>query len=197
MTHSDILGGLMAYFNNRKNVNEYIQMAEGYDGRALIAVLQRYLPAGSTVLELGMGPGKDLELLAETYTVTGSDSSSVFLELYREKHPTADLLELDATSIDTDRTFECIYSNKVLHHLSRADLPQSFARQRELLSAGGLLLHSFWVGDHEEEYDGLRFVYYTEEALLSAVGPGFEVVVMERYTEMEEDDSFFVLLRKM
>jgi cyclopropane fatty-acyl-phospholipid synthase-like methyltransferase len=186
----------MAYFNNRKNVNEYIQMAAGYDGRALIAVLHRYLPAGSTVLELGMGPGKDLDLLTQTYTVTGSDSSSVFLDLYREKHPRADLLELDAASIATDRTFDCIYSNKVLHHLSKSDLPYSFTRQRELLTVGGLLMHSFWHGDQEEEHHGLRFVYYTEETLLRAIGPGFEVVTMERYKEMEQGDSFYILLRK-
>ncbi len=46
----------MAYFDERKNVEDYIKMAEGYDGRELIAVLKKYLLAGSTVLELGMGP---------------------------------------------------------------------------------------------------------------------------------------------
>ena len=29
----------MGYFDERKNVEEYIRMAAGYDGRALIAVL--------------------------------------------------------------------------------------------------------------------------------------------------------------
>jgi cyclopropane fatty-acyl-phospholipid synthase-like methyltransferase len=120
----------------------------------------------------------------------------VFLDLYREKHPRADLLELDAASIATDRTFDCIYSNKVLHHLSKSDLPYSFTRQRELLTVGGLLMHSFWHGDQEEEHHGLRFVYYTEETLLRAIGPGFEVVTMERYKEMEQGDSFYILLRK-
>lgn len=72
----------MGYFDKRKNVDEYIQMAEGYDGRELIAVLKMHLPAGSTILELGMGPGKDLGLLAESYTVTSSDSSNVSIDLY-------------------------------------------------------------------------------------------------------------------
>jgi cyclopropane fatty-acyl-phospholipid synthase-like methyltransferase len=59
----------MGYFDERKNVDAYIQMAEGYDGRELITILKKRLPAGSTVLELGMGPGIDLDLLAESYTV--------------------------------------------------------------------------------------------------------------------------------
>lgn len=54
-------------------------MAKGYNGRELIAVLNKYLPAGAMVLELGMGPGKDLNLLAQRYTVTGSDTSREFL----------------------------------------------------------------------------------------------------------------------
>lgn len=187
----------MGYFDDLRNVAEYIQMAEGYDGRELIAVLKSHLPAGSSVLELGMGPGKDLDLLAQTYAVTGSDSSSVFLDLYREKHPSADLLKLDAVTLSTERTFDCIYSNKVLHHVPRSDLHRSFSRQRMLLIEGGLLMHSFWYGSTDEEFEGLLFVYYTEDALLDIIGPGFEVVAMERYTEMEEKDSFYVLLRKI
>jgi cyclopropane fatty-acyl-phospholipid synthase-like methyltransferase len=171
-------------------------MAEGYDGHELIAILKVHLPAGSTILELGMGPGKDFDLLAQTYTVTGSDYSSVFLELYRKKHPAADLLKLDASIIETDRTFDCIYSNKVLHHLPKSDLHRSFTRQKEQLTDNGLLLHSFWHGDKEEEFHGLRFVYYTEDELLNTIGPGFEVVVMDRYKEIEDDDSFYILLRK-
>jgi cyclopropane fatty-acyl-phospholipid synthase-like methyltransferase len=186
----------MDYFDDRNNVDEYIKMAEGYDGRDLIAILQLHLPAGSTVLELGMGPGKDLDLLAQTYEVTGSDYSSPFLDLYREKQPAADLLQLDAVSLATERKFDSIYSNKVLHHLRKSDIHRSFSRQKELLAANGLLLHSFWFGHKEETFQGLHFAYYTEEELLDTIGAGFELVAMARYQEMDEDDSFYVLLRK-
>jgi|APSaa5957512622_1039677.scaffolds.fasta_scaffold147593_1 cyclopropane fatty-acyl-phospholipid synthase-like methyltransferase len=186
----------MVFFDDRDNVDKYIQMAQGFDGGELIDILKLHLPAGSTVLELGMGPGVDLDLLAKTYSVTGSDFSSVFLDLYREKHPSADLLKLDAVTLETKKTYDCIYSNKVLHHLPRENIHRSFSRQKELLTEGGLLMHSFWYGDKEEEFDGLRFVYYTENALLELIGPGFEAVAINRYTEMEDGDSFYTLLRK-
>ena len=54
-------------------------MAEGYNGKALIDILKKFLPKGSTILELSMGPGKDLNLLKKYYTVTGSDISKIFL----------------------------------------------------------------------------------------------------------------------
>lgn len=186
----------MGYFDERKNVEQYLQLADGYDGRELIAVLRKHLPVGSSLLELGMGPGKDLDMMSETYKTTGSDSSKVFLDLYRETHPSADLLLLDAITLKTDRTFDCIYSNKVLHHLTRSDLRSSFRRQWELLNDGGLLFHSFWHGAKEEEFDGLRFIYYDEDALPDLIGSGFEIVETCRYTEMESDDSFYALLRK-
>lgn len=185
----------MTYYDDRKNVDAYIQMAEGYDGEELIAILKKHLPPGSTVLELGMGPGKDLDLLAQSYTVTGSDSSKVFLDIYQEKSPLAELLELDAVTIETEKTFDCIYSNKVLHHLLKSDLQRSFARQKQLLNKNGLLMHSFWLGNKEEEMHGLRFVYYTEEALLELIGPGFDVAAITTYTEIEDGDSLYLLLR--
>ena len=186
----------MDFFDDRDNVNEYIKMADGYDGRDLIAVIEKHLTEGASVLELGMGPGKDLDLLGKRYNATGSDRSDVFLDLYREEHPDADLMNLDAVSLDTERTFDCIYSNKVLHHLTKANLRLSFARQKDVLNDGGLAMHSFWYGNTEEDIQGLRFVYYTEEELLKTVDPAFEVVEVKRYKEFENDDSFYILLQK-
>jgi len=42
----------------------------------------------------------------------------------------------------------------------------------------------------------LRFVYYTEETLQSLIGNEFKVIDIQRYTEMEADDSLYIVLRK-
>ena len=120
----------MGFFDTEKGVEQYIKIAEGYDGAELIKILQRHLPANSTVLELGMGPGKDLDILKESYKTTGSDNSQVFLDKYIEKYPDADLLLLDAVTISTNRKFDCIYSNKVLHHLTKEDLIKSLQNKK-------------------------------------------------------------------
>ena len=186
----------MGYFDDPQNVEEYTRMAEGYDGRLLIDILHNHLKSGATVLELGMGPGKDFEMLSERYQVTGSDNSAVFLERYRQKDAGADLILLDAVTMDIDRQFDCIYSNKVLHHLTKDELKTSLRRQADALNDAGILFHSFWYGDKEEEFSGLRFVYYTEETLNQAIGNAFEIVESEKYEEMAESDSIYVVLRE-
>ena len=86
----------MGFFDTDEGIEQYMEMAEGYDGAELVAVLRKHLPEGSSVLELGMGPGVDLDILARDYEVTGSDTSEPFLDRYRDLHPDADLLNLDA-----------------------------------------------------------------------------------------------------
>ncbi|MFC1975959.1 class I SAM-dependent methyltransferase [Chloroflexota bacterium] len=186
----------MGYFDDKKNVEEYIKMAEGFDGRELIQILKKYLKKGASVLELGMGPGKDFEILREHYQVTGSDNSAAFVERYRKKDRSADVLLLNATTMGIERKFDGVYSNKVLHHLTKQELKESFKRQAEILNRDGILFHSLWYGDKEEEMSGLRFVYYTEETFGTIVGDEYEVVASERYTEMEPDDSIYFVLRK-
>ena len=186
----------MGYYDREKNVASYVRMAEGYDGAELIGRLKAHLPEGATVLELGMGPGKDLDLLRQSYRVTGSDTSKPFLDRYQRLHPQADLLSLDARTLDTDRTFDCIYSNKVLQHLTRKDLTASFLRQSVILSEHGLILHSFWYGAGEEINHGLLCTYHTEKTLREILGKGFDILELQRYQEMEPDDSLYLLARK-
>jgi trans-aconitate methyltransferase len=186
----------MGYYDTLENVEEYIRMAEGFDGRELVDALRKHLPNNATVLELGMGPGKDLEILSESFHVTGSDSSQVFIERYRKRHPEADLMVLDAVSMDTDRRFDAVYSNKVLQHLTRANLERSLHLQAAVLNNNGVLLHSFWYGDKEETFSRLRFVCYTEESFGKLIGDEYDVVKSKRYTEMEADDSIYFVLAK-
>ena len=53
-----------------------------------------------------------------------------------------------------------------------------------------------WRQGIEEDMHGLHFVYYTETTFGELVGDEFEIVETARYTEMEPDDSFYVVLRK-
>lgn len=186
----------MSYFDSEKSVNEYIKMAAGYDGKILIDILKKYLSEGSSILELGMGPGKDLDILSRSYIVTGSDSSQVFLDLYRKRNKNANLKLLDARTLSTNQKYDCIYSNKVLIHLTKIELKESLIRQKDLLNENGILFHSFWRGDKEEEYHGLKFVYYTEDELYKIIGNSYEILEIVTYKEMKDNDSIYVIAQK-
>lgn len=186
----------MTYYDDPQHVEQYINMAQGYDGTHLIALLRQHLPDGRTVLELGMGPGKDVLLLSQHYTVTGSDASEVFIERFREAHPEADLLQLDAVTLPTERQFDALYSNKVLYHLTSAQLRESFKQQARRLKPDGIALHSFWYGEGDDSMHGLHCAYYTEDSLRDLVDGAFEVLDLQRYAEMEDADSLVLILRK-
>ena len=186
----------MSFYHTNEGVSEYIKMAEGYDGRELVDVLSEHVDANARVLELGMGPGVDLDLLKTHFAVTGSDYSRQFLDRYRTTHPDADLVQLDAISLKTDRRFDAIYSNKVLHHLEDDDLQKSIQRQHDVLNPHGILMHSFWYGDQLEEHAGMKFYYRNEAFLTGIFSTHFRILQLERYTEMEENDSVLLLARR-
>ena len=171
-------------------------MATPYDGKLLIRQLEKILPEGASILELGMGPGKDMDILSKKYIVTGSDLSREFIRIYKIKNPKADLHVLDAHTIEINRRFDCIFSNKVLHHLSTTELTESLIRQNELLNPHGLVAHSFWEGDREEILSGLRFVYYRKQYLEYLFSRTFKIISSKIYSEVFPDDSFFILAQK-
>lgn len=185
----------MGFFDDEKNCDSYEEMVAGYDGAALLRLFGQQVPAGSSVLELGMGPGKDLERLAERYVVTGSDASAVFVERWQARGTDVEALQLDAVTLETERKFDAIFSNKVLQHLTRQQCAQSLARQVELLNPGGALFHTLWSGEGEENHHGLLFTYYTPETLQEVLPARLAVKMVHPYKEDKEDDSFAVLLK--
>ena len=186
----------MGYFDSEKNVTEYLKLAKGYDGKELIKKLKHYLPKGQSVLELGMGPGKDLNMLKRTYTATGSDNSRVFLDRYKQRHPDAKLQQLDAVTLTAKGRFDCIYSNKVLHHLTKTDLRKSLRRQSDILKRNGLVMHSFWKGNKQERFSGLLFTYYTAGQIVQLFEDLFEPLEIVVYSEMKSEDSIYFIGRK-
>jgi SAM-dependent methyltransferase len=170
-------------------------VADGYDGSEFVPMLRHYLPDGATVLELGMGPGKDVEILGKYFQVTGSDKSQVFVDRYLETHPDADVVRLDACDMAIERTFDGIYSNKVLYHLNRDELRQSLKRQLALLKPGGILFHTIWVGEGGEDMKGLHFEYVAEQSFAELLEDGV-IVEATRYAEMEPDDSIYFVAKR-
>lgn len=186
----------MGYYDELRHIMEYIRQSAGIDGSALVNRLKHYLAPGLRVLELGMGEGKDLDILKRDYEVIGSDVSRAFISLYRKKHPEELLLRLDARTIITKKKFDGIYSNKVLHHLSKEEMVKSLSRQKEILTEGGMVLHSFWHGEHYKECHGLPFYYYNKRVLKELFSEDFDILELQEYEEVEKGDSLYVIARK-
>ena len=185
----------MGFYNISDNVDKYIEMCSGYDGSNLYEVLQENLKDGSSVLELGSGPGFDIPFLSAHYKVTGSDFSDEFLNRCRTTYSDIPFIKIDAKKIDINKKFDCIYSNKVLHHLTESELAISFIKQAENLTKGGIIAHSFWIGKENQEMEGLLFTYYLQEDLINIISEKFEVLSTLSYQEFEDSDSLFVIAK--
>lgn len=185
----------MNFYNDLASVKSYIEMCEDYDGSNIYQVLRQHLPENSTLLELGSGPGLDIEYLKKVYSVTGSDLSEEFLKVCKQRHPEISFLKLNALTLELAEKFDCIYSNKVLHHLTEEELKESLEKQVKILSPKGLVAHSFWLGEENQEMNGMLFTYYKKENLLRIISEYFEILSTLNYEEFEDNDSLFVVAR--
>ena len=185
------------YYHTKESVDEYIRLAQDFDGKYLIDLLVKVLPAAKSVLELGSGPGKDWKILSQYYETTGSDNSKEFIDHLHKEHPTGRFLQLDAVTIEIDETFDAIYSNKVFHHLTDQQLTTSIQRQNEVLNPGGLIMHSFWRGEGSETFKGMFVNYHDRNSLESFFGKYFDILALEEYKEFENAESLLLLGRKI
>jgi cyclopropane fatty-acyl-phospholipid synthase-like methyltransferase len=176
-------------------MDEYEKMCNDYDGTELYKILSNHLKENSTLLELGCGPGNDIFYLKKHYSVTGSDLSDEFLKRCRKKFEDLPFIKLDAISINTNETFNCIFSNKVLHHLTLEELEKSLKRQQKVIKSNGIFAHTFWIGDKEFTMEGMLFVYHNREKLLNLISQYFTMLERYDYKEFEDGDSIFIVAR--
>ena len=184
------------YYKTQQSAEEYIRLAKDSNGKQLIEKLEKFLPIHSVLMELGSGPGTDWNILNKSYSIIGSDNSMNFLSHLKNENPDGEFFEIDATTIDTDRKFDGIYSNKVLHHLKDDALLSSVNRQSKVLNDDGIVCHSFWKGEGSEIFKGLFVNYHNEKNLKEIFEPYFEIILLETYQEFEDDDSLLLIGKK-
>ncbi len=184
------------YYHTKESVEEYIQLAKDVNSQQLIDQLKQFLPASSTLLELGTGPGTDWLLLNKDYRVTGSDLSEIFLERLRNLHPNETFVQVDATTLKVGNNFDAIYSNKVLHHLKDDELKASIERQHAILNENGIVCHSFWKGEGTETFKGMFVNYHGMDEIKNLFEPYFDVLHIALYQEFEPEDSIVFIGKK-
>jgi len=152
----------------------------------------RYLIPSARVLDLGCGPGRDIELLrARGARTIGADLSLGMLREARARVGGAlvcgDMRALPFTSA----SFYGVWLCAALLHLPRADAPRALAEVRQILRATRPLYVSVQQGEGERwiETRGARlFVYYQPDELAAIVrAAGF--VVQKTWINQDETRS--------
>jgi SAM-dependent methyltransferase len=128
-----------------------------------IAALLRHI-AGEppfTILDLGCGPGRDLEALAALgHTAVGLDGSARFAAMAREATGCTvwqqDFLALDLPAA----RFDGVFANASLFHVPSRELPRVLAELHAALVPGGVLFSSNPRGQNEEGWNHGRYGAY-------------------------------------
>jgi cyclopropane fatty-acyl-phospholipid synthase-like methyltransferase len=130
---------------------EWRDRIEGDPRREWEEELVSRLQDGARVLELGCGAGvPDTQRLAARFQVTGVDVSAEQVRRARAAVPEAEFVHADFTALELEpESFEAVVSFYAFNHVPRELLAPTFARIREWLVPGGLLMTALGTGDTE------------------------------------------------
>lgn len=173
-----------------------VRNAGGFREQFIGEVLSR-LPAGTSVLELGCGPGTDAEALASGREYVAIDLSSVQLAHARTVVPHGVFIHDDFTETPLpEESFDAIVSLYVLNHLPGEELPEAFARVWGWLRPGGLFAASLsrtadssvqraWLGKVDMFFGGMS----RDDNDRHLRAAGFELDLSKEVTEEEEGEG--------
>ena len=186
----------MKTYETKNGVEEYIKMCEGYDNSNFKDLILKHLNIGSSILEVGMGPGNDFEWLSKYYNITGSDYSKVFIDRAKIRFPKDEFIILDGITLKTNKKYDGIYSCKVYQHFELELVEKALKRQSEMLNNEGVVIHSFWIGDTVFDDGDMCAIYHNKDKLLAIINKYFILLEQVVYEEFEPHDSIFILAKK-
>jgi len=150
--------------------------------RALLAALIEQAPAGTTIGDLGCGPGHVTGwLAAHGAAAAGIDLSAGMIDVARREQPGAEFRVGDLLSLPAaDGEFGAVVAFYSIIHLTPGELPAALAEMHRVVRPGGLALLAFHVGTevrHFSDWLGqdvdVDFRFYEPDdvaALLEAAG---------------------------
>ncbi len=173
---------------------------------AMVAELDRRLPAGARVLDLGCGSGGTARVLVPRHAVTGVDISRAQIELARATVPDATFEVGDLASVDyPPASFDAVVALYAISHVPRDEHAPLFQRIARWLAPGGLLLASLGASDSPDwtgDWLGVPMFFSawdadTNRRLLREAGFELEIDEVRTMREPEVDVAFLWVLARL
>lgn len=109
--------------------------------------IKKYLPAYTSILDIGCGNGRFAKQILVDYKYTGVDPSKELINIAKKELPDiADQFSVyDGTTLPfSDKSFDNIVSFAVMHHVSPDNIVAWLTESKRVLKTGGTAIFSSW-----------------------------------------------------
>ncbi|MBT7618074.1 MAG: class I SAM-dependent methyltransferase [Calditrichaeota bacterium] len=161
----------MNYYDN--NYKDFIARTLDVDMMELYTPFCDRLNPGSSILDIGCGPGRDLKYFKSIgYVPLGLEPSRQLAD-YGRRYSGCEIVETTIQDFQSDTLFDGIWACASLLHLSSGELGGALHKITGLMHSGSVFYCSFKLGNHEGIRNGRyfndqtldSFVEYIPEAL--------------------------------
>lgn len=147
---------IAAWWNDRHGHSDY--------GVPQIKRALAFAPSTGKALDVGCGAGGRFvrRLRDQEFDVMGVDASSEMIKLAQANHPDVRFMAANIIDWDTDETFDFILAWDCLFHLPLNMQKPVLSKLCGMLSANGVLIHTFGDsegGEHTDNWRGQTFLY--------------------------------------
>ncbi|MGQ9856551.1 MAG: class I SAM-dependent methyltransferase [Fervidobacterium sp.] len=192
----------LEYYN--QNAKKFFEDTINVDMSFLYQMFLKYIPAGSKILDLGSGSGRDTKyFLEQGFSVVATDASKEMVRMSTE-YTGIQTLHMDFKELNFVEEFDGVWACASLLHVKRSEIDDVMYKIYRALKTNGILYASFKYGNKEEyREDGRYFNYYDEKSFSELLKnhPYFELIETAITTDVRKDRAnekwLNVILRKI
>lgn len=137
------------------------------DAAMIREIISSRAPHAATLLDVGCGTGKHLELLRESYACEGIDLDEGLLEIARARLPGMPLGRLDMEAFDLGRNFDAIICMFGVAAYAKTEdrMRRAIASMERHLAPGGVLIVEPWIPPERFREGFVGFLTVDEDTL--------------------------------
>ncbi len=149
----------IAGFSLRKEIDEVIEKSHA----DLKKVVRENLKSGSSVMDIGCGPGLYLKDFSSDFKLYGQDISSEMINIASKELPLAHFIEGNIMDIELPKDLDLIYSIGVLIYLPPSEIKTFIEKIYTSLKPGGILYLNYphAISFIDLLYPDLNYVQYS------------------------------------
>jgi ubiquinone/menaquinone biosynthesis C-methylase UbiE len=195
-----------------KNAEKYASKFDNYEvyQRRIADFQQKYIEAGSHILDLGCGPANIVATILQqdkTCSFDGVDLSGKFVQIAKQRFPQCTFWQQDICNLTVDAQYKVVIASFCIVHLTNEQSARLIQKLGEIMAPKGYLYLSFMIGTGSGfeatsfSKEELFFNYYQDEFIVELLSQnGIEIVEVGKEKYIESDGSItmdsFIYARK-